>query len=520
MSSQITQHVCLPEPKLAFHPDRTSDREVHPLRGLLRFGPHSAGLVPDPIRVATVTPAGESHRLYDFMKQLNSVYEPTERKDYLPKWPGFHSVFGLHMRGAGGGCHVELDSQFEQEFCTSPTPHIVLADRLVRAIQGLEARRAEFDVLFIYIPQRLAAGYVGGPAEDFDLHDYLKASTAARRLPIQLVREDKALAYPHRASVMWRIGLALYVKAGGVPWKLADADPETAYIGISYAVRPPGSNQPRFVTCCSQVFDAEGSGLEFVAYDANEVEVQRENPFLSRTEMFRVMTRSLDLYRRRHAGRSPRRVMVHKSTEFKLGEIDGCMEAFHLCEAVDLVQVVEDVGWRGVRIDGRDRAQKGKAAAFPVSRGTLIGLSPREALLWTHGDVGGIGDGGSYFQGARSTPRPIRLVRHAGHGTWDDTAGALLALSKMDWNNDALYDPLPVTIGYAKVLARVVKRMRGLGSAPYRNRSHPGLSGACKLGFAQKAKSATSLQCRCRNPRLPPSNSLPCRLNFRRCCRR
>jgi hypothetical protein len=38
---------------------------------------------------------------------------------------------------------------------------------------------------------------------------------------------------------MWRVGLALYAKAGGVPWKLSDTDPETAYIGISSAVRPP-----------------------------------------------------------------------------------------------------------------------------------------------------------------------------------------------------------------------------------------------------------------------------------------
>ena len=91
-------------------------------------------------------------------------------------------------------------------------------------------------MLFIYIPQRWAPGYVGGPTEDFDLHDHLKAATAARRLALQLVREDKALAYPDRASVMWRIGLALYAKAGAVPWKLAEMDPETAYIGISYAV--------------------------------------------------------------------------------------------------------------------------------------------------------------------------------------------------------------------------------------------------------------------------------------------
>jgi hypothetical protein len=470
MSSQIDPHVQLSEPMLAFHPDRASDREIHPLRGLLRFGPYSKGLVPDPIRIATIAPTGESERLYTFISELKSSAVPRERLEYLPKWPGFHSVFGLHLRGAGKGCHLELDAAFEEEFRAHPRPHIVLAERLVRAIQSLDTHRADFDVLFLYIPQRWSAGYVGARDEDFDLHDYLKAFCAARHFPVQLVREDSALAYPCRASVMWRIGLALYCKAGGVPWKLADTDADTAYIGISYAVRPVESDRPRFVTCCSQVFDAEGSGLEFVAYDAHDVEVQRDNPFLSRTEMFRVMTRSLDLYRRRHAGRSPRRVMVHKTTEFKRDETDGCMEALHLCESVDLIQIVEDVNWRGIKITGGRYAKKGSPASYPVGRGTVVGLTPFEALLWTHGDVSGISEGKSFFQGGRGTPRPIRMVRHAGHGPWDDTAYAVLALSKMDWNNDALYDPLPVTIGYAKVLARVVKRMTGLGTAPYQFR--------------------------------------------------
>lgn len=470
MSTQIAPHICLPEPKLSFHPDRKSDQETHPLRGLLRFGPHSSGLIPDPIRVATVAPHGESVRLYEFLKDLNGAFEPTERADYLPRWPGFHQVFGVHMRAAGGGCHVELGKELEREFLASPTPHVALAASFVRAIQSLEAHRSTFDVLFVYVPQRWSAGFHGGVDDDFDLHDHLKAVTAARGLPVQLVREDKALSYPHRASVMWRIGLALYAKAGGVPWKLADADPETAYIGISYAVRPMESDRPRFVTCCSQVFDAGGSGLEFLAYDATDVELQRENPFLSRTEMFRVITRSLDLYRRRHAGRAPRRVMIHKTTEFKAEEIDGSMEALHLCEAVDLVQVVEEVAWRGTRISGRAGQAKGEPTPFPVERGSLLGLGPKECLLWLHGDVRGIGQRGSYFQGARATPRPLRLVRHGGHGAWDETALAALALSKMDWNNDALYDPLPVTIGYAKVLARVIKRMRGLGTSPYQVR--------------------------------------------------
>ena len=471
MTAEVSPHLWFPEPRLSFHPENTGDVAIHPLNGLLRYGPYSAGLVPDPIRVATIAPSGESQRLYNFMKDLNSEFKATERRDYLPTWPGFRSVFNLNMRAAAKNCHIQLDDRLGPEMADSSTPHVVLSSRLTRAVQTLDAIREQFDVIFIYIPQSWSSGFVGGEGEDFDLHDHLKAASATRHLPIQLVREDRALAYPHKASVMWRIGLALYAKAGGVPWKLADSDPDTAYIGISYAVRPAQSDQPRFVTCCSQVFDGDGAGLEFMAYNANEVEVQRDNPFLSRNEMFRVMTRSLDLFRRRHAGRTPRRVIVHKSTEFKPDEINGCMEALHLCEAVDLVQVVEDVPWRGARIDrpqGGNR--KGTPAAFPVERGSLLGLGPRECLLWMHGNVAGITDRDAYFQGARSTPRPIRLVRHAGHGPWDDTAKSVLALSKMNWNNDALYDQLPVTMSYAKVLARVVKRMSGLGATPYQFR--------------------------------------------------
>ncbi len=471
MTSEISQHFWYPEPRLLFHPEHLSDVEIHPLKGLLRYGPYSAGLIPDPIRVATIAPAGGSQKLYDFMKELNGQFDATERKDYLPPWPGFSRVFNVHMRAAAKGCHIQLDDELGNDMAQSNSPHVVLSSRLTRALQSLDAMRQQFDVIFLYVPASWSEGFKGGEGEDFDLHDHLKAASAARRLPLQLVREDRALAYRHKASVMWRIGLALYAKAGGVPWKLADSDPDTAYIGISYAVRPMVSDKPRFVTCCSQVFDGDGAGLEFVAYDANEVEVQRDNPYLSRNEMFRVMTRSLGLYQRRHSGRVPRRVVVHKSTEFKPEEVQGCMEALHLCEAVDLVQIVEDVAWRAAKIDPpRGGNRKGNPAAYPVERGSLIGLGPRESLLWMHGNVAGINDKNAYFQGGKGTPRPIKLVRHAGHGPWDETAQSALALSKMNWNNDALYDHLPVTMGYAKVLARVVKRMNGLGTAPYQFR--------------------------------------------------
>lgn len=141
-----------------------------------------------------------------------------------------------------------------------------------------------------------------------------------------------------------------------------------------------------------------------------------------------------------------------------------------LSESVDLIHVVSSVSWRAARLEKGQDGKKGQSAMFPVRRGTLLNVGDREALLWVHGDVTGVSTKGSYFQGARSTPQPICLVRHAGHGTWDDAARAILGLSKMNWNNDALYDPEPVTLGFASVLARVVKRMDILGNAPYQFR--------------------------------------------------
>lgn len=77
------------------------------------------------------------------------------------------------------------------------------------------------------------------------------------------------------------------------------------------------------------------------------------------------------------------------------------MEALHLCEAVDLVQIVADVAWRGIRIDRpKQQGAKGQPAGYPVARGGLVGLNEREWLLWMHGDVRGISDRGSYFREA------------------------------------------------------------------------------------------------------------------------
>jgi hypothetical protein len=470
---QLPGHFRFAEPELTFHPDRPQDRGPHPLRGLLEFGPYSRSLlnpVLDPIRVATLSPHGESGRLRRFIKSFEHPHAPRERKNYLPDWPGFSNVFGLRLLPAEiDRAHVELPADLDHRIKTAVKPHVVLAEALTTALRAFSAAGPDYDVLMIMLPDRWAAGFEGGRDESFDLHDFLKAHLAIKALPSQLVQEAGALSYFCSASVAWRLGIALYCKAGGVPWKLADPEPETAYIGLSYAVRPKAQDGRRFLTCCSQVFDADGAGLEFIAYETADYRVFGENPFLSRTEMRRVMSRSLALYQARHAGRVPRHLFVHKTTEFKPREVEGAFDALGHIATVDLVQIKEEAGWKGVRIDppkpGSHRG--GTPARYPLERGTLLPLGGEEALLWTAGNAPEAAGGKSFFKEGKGIPDPVMLVRHAGHGGWESTAGAVLGLSKMNWNNDSLYDRMPVTLGFASALARTVVNMSQLGSRPY-----------------------------------------------------
>src|SRR5690606_18326938 len=124
------------------------------LRGLVSFGPFSKGLVADPIRVATIVPKGEGEKLYGFMRELSASHTPRERREYLPRWPGFSTVFGVKMRGASKDCHLELDGGLEEQIERAEGPQIVLAEAITRAIQRLELQRSEFEVVFIYLPTR------------------------------------------------------------------------------------------------------------------------------------------------------------------------------------------------------------------------------------------------------------------------------------------------------------------------------------------------------------------------------
>jgi hypothetical protein len=472
--SQIPDFRVLSEPELAFDPIDASKCDRHPLRGLITNSPFTARSLASylpVIRIGTISPCGESGVLAKLVGEMRRRHSPRERREYLVDYPGFKEVFGTEIELAGREAHVELPADLNDRIERSNHPERVLADVLADAIGQLSSSQNAFDVVMVYIPIRWERGFYGGVGDDFDLHDFFKATAAHANIASQWVREDRALAYPDRCSVAWRMGIAIYTKAGGIPWKLRDSDAGVAYIGLSYAMRSQPSSQ-RFVTCCSQVFDAEGTGLEFLTYpaDSSRVRMEGKNPFLDREQMRAVMTRSLALYQRRHSGRVPERIVVHKTTRFTPFEVEGCFDAWGAVSDVELLQIQQDTSWRGIRIVApRPPATRGEPDGYPVHRGSIVHLGENEVLLWTQGNAPSIMERGSYFKEKKGIPHPLLIRRWAGHSEAQVFCREILGLTKMNWNNDGLYDRLPTTLHYAAVLADIVKRMPGLDPS----RSYP-----------------------------------------------
>ena len=328
------------------------------------------------------------------------------------------------------------------------------------SLRRLNAVREQFDVAVVHLPNSWAPGLRG---LGFDAHDELKAVGAELGIPTQAIN-DESFDFPYVASLAWRLAIALYAKAGGVPWRLAPASGmplNSAYIGLAYALRGD-PKEARFVTCCSQVFDADGGGMQFVAYDARDpldnTEEARRNPYLSRADMRAVLARSLDLYRRRNGGSSPERVVVHKTTAFREDEIAGVSDALAAVKERECVEVTADVPWRGVWLQAaRRNGTRSEPDMFPVHRGAMLPLSGTAALVWVAGNAPSAAQrGGNYYQGGKSIPSPLRITRHMGQGPLENIAAEVLALTKLDWNNDALYNPIPVTVSYSKRLARTI----------------------------------------------------------------
>ena len=454
------------EPLMCFSDTDMAKRTINQLKGLCRYGPIDCsymkpGITRPAVRLAVLSPNQDMNTILEHLNRLNTTVANVGKDKFLPHYEGFEKVYHRALL---------VPAKSQTNICIGYSKSAALrmkpADFLAFMKRGIEVysqHALDFDVLVIYIPKEFAHFRTAATiSPDFNLHDALKLYATEKGIKLQLIEEKSINSYDN-CKVMWGLSTSLFAKATGVLWHPEAIQNNTAYIGISYAY----SEEKRICIGCSQLFDSTGTGIRMVLRKINNPIIRgKNNPYMNEDDARAMMTELKEQYYRSAPVNFLKRIVVHKTTPFIGEEISGIIQAFRGID-VELIQVQEYCSWRGIRFG----VVPGKSAdGFAVKRGLAVRLDRDSFLLWTHGCVihPELAGTRNYYKGGRGIPTPLLVKRFAGSASGDILAREILMLTKMNWNSgDSLYKTLPVTLDFAKVLARMSKQDEAIFDKPY-----------------------------------------------------
>ena len=457
----------LDEPQLEFG---GGSGHIDPRFGLTAYGPADLGApdAPTAIRVGMVGPADQ---LDGLRRWLERCREPIPAKD--ERYP--------HLFPSFPGCDIDRGLYTTLVFSDRNTRQV--PDRALRGLDKrsrIDAIRAgvdlyaeeltalaeenRVDLMIVARPEQLKdtrtrrqmraatrpRGRKDRPNSGYEnFHDLLKARMLHVRQPLQIVRRstwDETTPPPagrgrqDEASRAWNLHIAMYYKAGGVPWRLRrlSTDLTICFVGISFYHGHDGTSLD---TAVAHVFNERGDGV-IVRGGAAHISKEDNQPHLNAADAHTLLQTALDAYRREHHT-LPARVVIHKSSRFVADEIAGLDSA---AEARDLDAL--DLIW----ITDSEYAQLLRPGAAPPLRGTLLTLSPDEHALYTGGSI----EFYSTYPGMY-VPHPIGIRPALLTRSPREVAMELLALSKMNWNQARLDGRYPITLRTAEKVKRVLR---------------------------------------------------------------
>lgn len=284
----------------------------------------------------------------------------------------------------------------------------------------------------------------------FDFHNHIKAQAAdpKRNFVTQMI-SPKTLAFSEEkqnaALIAWNFSVGTFYKATGVPWKLADINENTCYVGISF-YREITKDNMSVRASIAQVYMRTGESQVITGRPFKwDHKTQGRQVKLDSAQMSDIVKDSIKIFEgQRH--KLPERLVVHKSSAFTKEELIGCSDGAEGVDEVDIVHISEYTSFRAYH----------SKCDFPVVRGTLISKEekPSEAFLFTSGFVSALGT----YPGP-AVPRPLYLDCPRIDTSIELIATDILGLSKLDWNSATFYTRLPVTLSVSEKVGNILAEM-------------------------------------------------------------
>lgn len=275
-----------------------------------------------------------------------------------------------------------------------------------------------------------------------DFRRALKARAMDFRMPIQIGTNNLFTdldTNQDAATRAWNMSVALYYKAGGIPWRMKTDGPETCFVGISF--HHLRTFQQHFAyASLAQAFSTLGDGFAIRGEAMPRDGRQGRNVHLTANQAAELSRRVLEEYRERSGG-PPQRVVLHKTSHFDESEQEGFRHAFQNIPIVELINIMPT------------QFRLLKYGKYPPRRGTLCTVNKTSTYLFLTG----------YMPEWRTypgphIPAPVKLVSN------DDVdmqrvATDILGLARMNWNTASISSAHPVTLSFSRRVGGIMKEV-------------------------------------------------------------
>lgn len=403
-----------------------------------------------------------------FEKNQTTVKGPKKKhelRNLFPTFPGFNSKIAFK-------CEIKYDSSYIRKINNSAFDEIMdtaksIDDLIEKAVElyiteiKYLSKNKNPDVIICVLDEKFTKIIFGNEAfevkvrnedDDEDNEDLiddletnfrrlLKAKSMEFNIPIQLVRDrivNPSNEMQDEATIGWNFFTALYYKSGGVPWAIKKKDDSvTCFAGISFY---KSRDKKTIQTSVTQIFNENGKGVILRGSPIEQHKDDRE-PHLSKEQAYDLMIKSLNEYYEAMKI-YPQRLVVHKSSNYSDGEIEGLKKATREVNinSLDLVTIMPT------------KLRLYNEGIYPPKRGTMLSLDDSTHLLYTRGFVDYYGT----YPG-RYIPNPIEVRLFTFDESPEQICKEILALTKMNWNNTQFDRRYPITIDCSRKVGEILK---------------------------------------------------------------